>query len=678
MIVLALTMPVTHARAQISQWGFVAPMIQKLDNQLENHAATQYKSPVKVLIARSSIRTRVLARDLLASGVSDPSNVGMTMVFYGTMIYEHLNALDHLYSQLPDIAAMERDMATPTEYQRRAYLLLKPALERFSQNPISKLRLNVLYPGQVRHRVSQAFAPLADALEATNLPLIRNIWQHPNRSILQPDQFDILQTRFEALTVEKKHLPINAILQQVRPAMQIQEYRPLVIETFNVMAKSVEVLEILQKQPTAFIQARPLIRQQLETGLANYQTPDNRSTGLGQLELVLAFVDVMQRMDQLQMQMQDTLVYEQLLAKVIAQSDQSLIEPIHQWLYTTLDHWYHIRRFNRPTDQAYVPLHQILSGRWGNIRIELSKLTEAMAEKLPLSLNMQHQQWLAECRITRSMFQDMAQLPILITHRSRGVFDPLKQVATEILGLTGARAGSTVLAANDLILPLSRQWTLADKLASFKPTGVLDSHLPEIQTRIDKDIKKWVTTWQNEQPDPKLAAHHIQSAIDLMQITECLNHVVNASEDHLIQRMGIVDLNHETSETLLALIPTHAKELARLFADAGNPQDMQLNLQRTREDLSFLLAIGRLVEHYQPNTPADLNAPASRVLSRLIWQPSADEFDPILTQLSTQLCLTAREWVFQKQQDNPKHRRELLKQMRELGNKINVRLDELK
>lgn len=675
---MVLLLTITHASAQPAQWGYVAPMIQKLDVQLENFAANQFQSPIKVLIARSSIRTRVLARDLLASGAADPSDVGMAMVFYGTMIYEHLDALDNLYNQLPDIAAMERDLVTPTENQRRTYLLLKPALERFSQNPIGKLRLNVLYPGQVRNRVSQAFAPLADALDAANLPLIRNTWQPSTQSIIQPDQFDVLLARFDALTIDTSHLPVKDILSRVKPALQIQEYRPLVNETYGMMALVVQVLEILQKQPTAFMQARPLMIQQIEAGLANYQKPESRNIGLGQLEFVLSFTDVMIRLDQLQTQLQDTLAYEQLLAKVILQNDRAMIAPMYHWLSTILDNWYHIRRFNRPTDSAYVPSHEMLTSRWDQIQTELKKLTETMAKNLPIALTSQHEQWLAECRTTRGMFDDLAQLPILITHRSHGPFVPLKQVAGNILNLTGARAGSTIQQANAYLLALSKQWAMADKLNTFKPYGVLDTHLPEIQARIDRDIKQWVTYWQSADLDPTHAGLILKPSVDLMKTTEMLNLVQQSASDRLFSRMGIIDLNRDTCEALLALTPAHTKELARLYADAGNPQDMQLNLERARDDLSFMLAIGRLVERFGSYTPADLNAPASHVLSRLIWQPVSDEYDPELTQLCVQLCLTAREWSFQKQQDDPRHRRELLKQLRDLGNKINTRLDELK
>gem|GEM_PF-4894773 len=673
-----ICLPVTQLHAQVAQWGYVTPMIQKLDAQLENFASIKYQTPVKVLIARSSIRSRVLARDLLASGVSDPSDVGMTMVFFGTMLYEHVDDLDQLFNQLPDIAAMERDMVAPTQQQRKKYLLLKPAMERFSQNPIGKLRLNVLYPGQVHFNLSKAFAPLADALDAANLPLIRNVWEPPVFSILQDNQFQLLLDRFDALKIDKKHLAVREILLQIQPALQIQEYRPRVHSTFHVLSDIVKVLEILQRQPTAFIDARPLIIEQFETGLSNFRKPQSRNIGQGQLELVLAFTDVMMRMDQLQLQLQDTLVYEKLIAKIITEADRGRIEPMHRWLYTILDNWYHIQRINRPTDSAYVPSHDVLNGRWNNLRIELAKLTQIMVDKLPMTLTAQHQQWLDECRNTRVMFDELTQIPLLATHRSFGLLAPLKSILANTLTFSEARAGSAVMQSHVNLMALSHQWSQADSLMNFKPSGVLNTHLPQIQARLDRDLKKWIAAWQQEQVNPANAAEILQPALALMQITKLFNHVVNASQDHLFDRMGLVDLDKHTTDVLLTQIPNHTDELARLFADAGNPQDMQLNLQRTHEDLSHLIALGRLIERYRDNTPADLNAPQTHLLSRLVWQPVSGECDSVLFQTSIQFCITAREWAFQKQQDDPKHRRELLKQMRELGNKINARLDELK
>ncbi len=676
--------PMLHAQAQdapevISHWTFARPMIQQLDIQLENHANIQYDSPVKVIIARSSIRTRVLARDLLASGISDPSDVGKAMVFYGTMIYEHLDELDRLFKRLPDVPTMERDGVVPTEHQRRMFLLLKPPLERFAQNPISKLRLNVLYPGQVRNRVSLAFAPLADALEAANLPTIRNVWLPARESQITIDQVDQIIARFDALEMDKTRLPVKDILNRVKPAVLIQEYQPLVFQTCKLMEQVVNTLQIIQKHPTGFILARPLIIQQFEDGLENYQNPQRRAHGAGQLNMVLSFEDVIIRLDQLLDQLQDTLVYEQLLAKTIESGDSGRIEPMHRWLHGVLDNWYHIRRLTHSVDHAFVPSDDILDGRWSNIRKELARITQGMIENLPLALSGQHQQWLDECDTTRGLFEDMMHLPMLITHRSQGLFTPLKIQAQNLLGLTGARAGSVVMSSHTRLISLSRQWRDADMLLRYQPRGIFADDSQTIKDRIVTDVKSWVQRWQREdESEPQAAGAILQTALELVESAEQLNEVIFAAQDQLYQRMGILDLDQATCDEMLARIPVHSKEIIRLFADGSNPQDMKLNLQRVHDDLSYLVALGRVTAMYRDYTPTDRNAPASMILSRLIWQPASDEFDPQLTQLCTALCLTARQWTFERKQDDPKHRRELVNQMRDLGNKINARLDELK
>ncbi|MFG0248640.1 MAG: hypothetical protein ACF8OB_07115 [Phycisphaeraceae bacterium JB051] len=674
-----LTAQAQDAPQVISHWTFARPMIQQLDIQLENHANLQYDSPVKVIIARSSIRTRVLARDLLASGISDPSDVGKAMVFYGTMIFEHLDELDNLFKNLPDVPAMERDDVVPTEHQRRMYLLLKPAMERFAQNPISKLRLNVLYPGQVRNRVSLAFAPLADALEAANLPAIRNVWLPASQSEISDAQLDMIATRFDALKIDTSKLPVKEILNQVRPAMQIQEYKPQVYQSCKLMRQIVNILQIVQKHPTAFILARPLIIEQFEVGLANYQNPQRRALGTGQLNMVVAFEDVIIRLDQLLDQLQDTLVYEQLLAKTIESGDSGRIEPMHRWLHDVLDNWYHIRRLSHSVDRAFVPSDDILNGRWAKIQKELAKITQGMLENLPLALSPQHEQWLDECDTTRGLFEDIMQLPMLITHRSQGLFAPLKTQAQDLLGLTNARAGSTVIASHARLISLSRQWRDADNLMRYQPRGILADDGQAIKDRIITDVKNWVQRWQAEEPnEPQAMRASLQTALDTVQSAQRLNEVIFASQDGLYHRMGIVDLDQATCDEMLARIPVHSKEIIRLFTDGSNPQDMKLNLQRVHDDLSYLVALGRVTAMYRDYTPTNLNAPASMILSRLIWQPASDEFDPQLTRLCTALCLTARQWTFERKQDDPKHRRELMNQMRDLGNKINARLDELK
>jgi hypothetical protein len=675
---------VTHTYAQdapatVSQWTFARPMIQQLDAQLENHANIQFDSPVKVLIARSQIRTRVLARDLLASGISDPSDVGKTMMFFGTMIYEHLNELDELFNRLPDVPAMERDGVVPTQQQRRAYLLLKPAMERFAQNPISKLRLNVLYEGQVRFRVSQAFAPLADALEAVDLPVIRNVWLPVGQSTISAEQIDQLIARFEALTIDKAQLPIKEILLRVKPAVQIQEYQPLVFQSCRLMQKIVNILAIIQKHETAFILAKPLIMVQLQDGLKNYQNIQRRVDGLAQLDMVVRFEDVIVRLDQLLEQLQDTLVYEQLLAKTIQSSDHGRIEPMHRWLIGVLDNWYHIRRLSHPKDNAFVPSDDILNGRWANIQKELANITQAMVEKLPLALSQQHQQWLDECDTTRRLFDAMTQLPMLMTHRSQGLFSPLKIHAENLLGLTDARAGSTVMTAHEQLVNLAEQWRDADMLLRYQPRGILVDDRDAITQRIVNDINRWIEHWKSDdEKQSPVAQTQLMTALDMVQSSEQLNHVLFAVDDHLYQRMGIIDLDQAACDDLIARIPVHSKELIRLFVDDSNPQDMQLNLQRIHDDLSYLVAMGRVTAMYAANTPTDLNAPVSVLLSRLIWQPSADEYDSTLAKLCTDLCLTARQWTFERKQDDPKHRRALMNQMRDLGNKITARLDELK
>lgn len=667
----------SSAQAQPATWGFVSPMIQKLDAQLENFAATQYPSPEKVLIARASIRTRVLARDLLASGVSDPSDVGMTMVFYGTMIYENLNALDNLYNQLPDLKAMEQALVTPTEHQRRTYILLKPALERFSLNPISKLRLNVLYPGQVRVRVSQAFAPLADALDAANLPLIRNVWQEQAKSLLRAEQISQLCDRFDALTLEKKNLPVKQILERIRPALEIQEFRPSVCEAYQLMSQVVHVLEILQKQQTTFMQARPLIYRQLEAGLANYQQPASRATGLGQLELVLAFEDVITRLDQLLNQSLDTLIYEQLLAQIINQADRGRIEPMHQWLYTILDNWYHIRRFNHPDHSAFKIAYAVNTTRWEDIRRQLGDLTVNMVSDLPLTLGPQHEQWLAECRNTRQLFDDLAQLQMLIVHQSHGRFEPIKITTDTLLTQMKSEDNAVVQQAYAQLLALARQWQQAIDLSAFIPGGMLQANQKAIRERVDVNINQWIKLWQAEVPNPDHAAERLKPALALMRTSHLLDTADIAARDGLFSRTGLIDLDTATCQELLALVNTPMTELARLFTESRNPQDLKLNQQRSDEDLSFVLALGRIAQKYQNITPTNLDARASHVLNRLIWFPGSGEYDPPLTKLCTQMCLTAREWTYQRQQDDPRHRRELLRQLREVGNKILMRLDEL-
>ena len=330
-------------------------------------------------------------------------------------------------------------------------------------------------------------------------------------------------------------------------------------------------------------------------------------------------------------------------------------------------------------DRAFVASDDILNGRWSNIHKELAKITQGMIENLPLALNAQHEQWLDECATTRSLFEDMMQLPMLITHRSEGLFTPLKIQAQNLLGLTDARAGSTVMASFTRLISLSEQWRDADMLMRYQPRGILVDDSQAIKDRIVSDVKNWVDRWQaQDEADPRIAKTSLQTALDMVQSAQRLNEVIFASQDRLYQRMGIVDLDQATCDEMLARIPVHSKEIIRLFTDGSNPQDMKLNLQRVHDDLSYLVALGRVTAMYRDYTPTNRNAPASMILSRLIWQPASDEFDPQLTRLCTTMCLTARQWTFERKQDDPKHRRELVNQMRDLGNKINARLDELK
>lgn len=674
---MLLYVAITPARAQPQTWGHVQPMIRQLDQQLENFAATHYDSQAQVLIARASIRARVLARDLLASGVSDPSDVGMTMIFFGTMIYENLGALDNLFGHLPDMDAMEKDMVIPTENQRRTYALLKPVLERFSQNPIGKLKLNVLYPGQVRVRVSHAFSSLADALDAARVPLIHNPWAEPLQSVLRDEQLDQLLKRLDALKVDKDKLPIDQVINAIRPALQLQEFRPVTVKTFIMMSKSVRILEILQKQSSAFLLARPLILKQLQQGTTDFLDVAERLKGIGQLEHVLIFEDVINGLDQLQNQLRDTVVYEQLLAKALDQNDYGRLETAHQWLWPIVNCWYHIRQLNRPTDTAYQSLYDMANGRWSNIKNELAKLTEQMCQDLPMALTAQHNQWLDECHNTRNLFDVLHRIPMLIQHQAQGRFAPLAITAQNMLTQTDDRAGSVIQNANARLITLAVQWQQAIDLLGFHPVNIADEHREGINKRINTDINQWIKLWQNLGENPIPTVNKLKSATDLMHTVEALDQAKTAADDGVFERMGIIDLDKATADELFGQAPNQIRELTRVFVQSNNPQDLKLNQQRTEDDLSFLLALGRLTMYYKDRMPVRLGSRASQVLSRLIWQPSHDQYDADLTQLCIELSLTAREWCYQRKQHDPKHRRELLLSLRQIGNKIIKRLDEL-
>ncbi|MBL4701489.1 MAG: hypothetical protein JKX85_09550, partial [Phycisphaeraceae bacterium] len=674
LLVMLIGMACATTQAQVQSWGYAQPLIQSLDQQLENFAATEYDSQDKVLIARACIRTRVLARDLLVSGLADPSDAGISMVFYGTMIYEHLKALDELYAQLPNLPALQRDKVTPTKHQRRTYTLLKPALERFSQNPISKLKLNVFYPGQVRLRVSQAFAPLADALQAAGYPLIRSTWQHPSASLLKPSQLDQLTQQFLAL--KNQSLPVAEILQHVKPALKVQEFRPLVYESYQLMSQIVRVLEILKKQDTAFIQANPLINESLLTGLSNYQNPKQRVLGLKQLNRVLIFDDAITRMDQLQDQFQDTLPYEKLLAVTIAQPDHARLKPIAYWIKTVLDTWLHVRMKSHSPSLDFTPAYQLAIERWEQLRSKLIKLTEQMTVEIPLTLNLQYLNQINACHQIRVLFDDLHQLPLLISHQAAGSFKSLKTAAQTLLQQTHSEDTSQIQEALSLLLSLSKQWQQAIDISAYNAIGSLESQ-QKITTQITTDINQWLQLWQSPTPNADHASEKLNHAKYIVQNSRLLNKTIHASKHNLFQRLGLIDLNNTTLTPLLALIPTHINEVSRLYVQNNNRQDLKLNEDRLEENLSFILALGEIALAYEQNVPSDLNMPASQVLSRLIWQLIPREYDTQLIKLCTRLSLLCREWCYQRQQDAPRHRRELMTQMREIGNKIRLRLADL-
>jgi hypothetical protein len=411
--------------------------------------------------------------------------------------------------------------------------------------------------------------------------------------------------------------------------------------------------------------------------LANYQQPKNRATANAQLQQVLVFEDVITRLDQLQDQLLDTLAYEQLLAQAINQSELKSLEPIHQWLWSILDHWYHIRQINRPTEDVYLAIYQTATERWENVRSPLNNLTEQMTAALPRELSPQHLQWLDECKQTRSLFEDLQRLPLLIHQQAPGRFEPLAQVATELLENTHSTEAPAVEETFVQITALSHQWQQAIQLTSYRAVGVLQDHQTAITNRINQDVEQWIASWQKPDRNPTLSAEKLKPALAMMRTATLLQQASEAASDGLFTRMGLIDLDQPTTDQMLGLVPNHLLELARIFENKSNPQDMKLNQQRTDTDLSFMLALGRIAKLYEKRTPTNLYSPASRVLSRLIWQPGFDEYDPSLAHLCTQMNLMAREWCYQLKQDDPRHRRELLIQLREIGNKILSRLDEL-
>ena len=679
--------------AQVQSWNYAQPMIKSLDQQLENFASQKYHSQTQVLISHASIRTRVLARDLLSSGIADPSEAGITMVYYGTMIFENLESLDDLFTQLPDIKAIQEALLTPTEHQRRAYALLKPAMERFSQNPINKIRLNVFHAQQVRLKVSEAFSPLADALDALRYPLSRNTWQLPSKSLLDEAQLDQLANRYQAVQAEADALPVLQILDQLRFALKIQEFRPRVCQTYQMLLKTVRILEVLHKQDASFLQARPLIFEQLKMGLSNYLNPKQRMHGQAQLYRVLVFEHLFMRIDQLLDQIQDTLPYEELIAKSIASEKDAHLQAVEYWAHIILDAWYQIRTKNHTQRDDYYPAFQMAAERWGRVRIELGKMTSQIAKQLPVALTAQHQQWLDECRQNRQMFVALNRLPLLMQHQLKDPFIPLQVIVKNLLAppvlVEKSAATSVAEPLNENIQPqqppavehlvaLSDQWQQAVDINYFSPSDIAKNDPKGIRLQIAKDIGRWLEHWQQTEIAPKHAMQELAPAYELIQSDQLLSAAVDAVKNGLFKRLGLIALDDSTSSQLVDLIPKYLAEVNRLYVDHKNIQALKMNQQRLRQTLASLIALGHLGGHYQKNMPTPLNQKSSQLLSKLIWQPDSTEHDPELSLLCARFSLIGREWCYQRQQDDPRHRRELFIQLNETGNKITARLSVLK
>lgn len=688
-LVMLLGVLCPKIKAQVQSWNYVLPMIKSLDQQLENFASDQYPSQTQVLIAHASIRSRVLARDLLSSGIADPSEAGLTMVYYGTMIFENLEALDDLFKQLPDIKAIQEALLTPTEHQRRAYTLMKPAMERFSQNPINKIQLNVFHAQQVREKVSQAFSPLADILDALRYPFIRNTWQVPSKSMLDLDQIDQLASRFKTLKLSDKELPVLQILDQIRYALELQEFRPLICQTYQMLFKTIRILEVLQKQDQSFLHARPLVLKQLKLGLNHYLQPKKRTHARIILHRILIFEHLFMRIDQLLDQIQDTLPYEELIARSIASDQDAHLQTVTYWAQIVLDSWYEIRSKKRTLRDDYYPVFQIALERWDRVRLELGQLTNILAKKLPTALTPQQEQWLNECHQTRQNFVALNRLVFLMHNQLSGSFKPLQGVTENLLNPVNSnrprvdqKDSEKKIVQNklplEILCALSNQWQHALKIKSFVPTTVFDHDGQAIGLQIDKDINQWVKNWQNSEVDPQRAFEELTLALEVITSDHLLTEAVHAVKNGLYKRLGMLTLDDQTCHELLNLIPKPFKDVSRLYIEHKNIQTLKLNQQRLKDRLAGVFALGHLSVVYQRNMPVKLNQPSSQILSQLIWQPDVTEYDPELSLLCTRFSLMAREWRYQKQQADPRHRRDLFIQLNEIGNKITTRLSVLK
>ncbi len=304
----------TVAQAQAQAWVHVQSQLQQLDEQLDSFASQKLATSAEVLIARSKIRVRVIARDLLNGGViASNEEVAMVAILYGSTITDHLNEFDELFALLPNVQAM----ADPSPLQRKRYLFMRPGLATFSNKPMRRLKLEATTPLKIRNLVALEFAPLLDVLAAADLPATTSTWPQAKPT---PTSEEIMQ-----LARHTSHPAARKWLNQLANAMSIASYQPQAIALYHPLQTYLKLHQILMADRAMFIRATPLFEERFEVAIAAY--PNTAA-----LRELIAFGPLVGKLAQLNEQLLDTVALQNLLAVAVQTKEMPLKWQLLDWM----------------------------------------------------------------------------------------------------------------------------------------------------------------------------------------------------------------------------------------------------------------------------------------------------------------------------------------------------------
>ncbi len=637
-------------------------------------------------VVQCRIYVRQIAHELLTFALLHPDDAGAAAGVLGNTLVNNLPQFDALFARLPPLqtpmapgapGATGATGATGasgdlTEARRREAMHAgMAALLGRAAAPV-KLTDARTYD-DVLGAVQQAVAPLLDLGVACQLEPAVSAWLTPlglASSHPTARQLDELATRFRTqLSAYPGQRQVLTVLDALKPALEIEAFRPQMQPMYRRMSSTVELLVTLRQDAALYPQARGVLLDALETALSAYVDPRERSAAGVQLDRLLSLLPALQRINTLRLEQQaPTAPLEQFVAQCAAalRDDRSTAP---QWtaalgdISSAMLAYRLVPRPNPgPQRDAYLALLQACDQAETQLFATLTQFVEAG----PLGA------WprvTAAVSLLQKRAGDLRCLDALTGNGEAAArVSPAQAPAIRQLVETLWREA----AGPDRVPALLTITALDEQVRRFTP--LLHGKAPRLgdvslEQALQQARQHWASAWARR--DSAAAGQWLEPLLALVECWDGWTAFETARREGWLNRWAAVELDAEALNLLAQTLGPRLEE-ARQLGHAAQWDALNASMTSLERDVSYAWPLLRAARMQQPalrRLPTDYVG----AVGQLAFAQPREVWPPASTALLARLCLYLNELAQPTVQADLSARRQVVDHCRQLGTQLRQR-----